>query len=327
MKRFHIHVSVNDLAKSIRFYSTLFGAEPSKVEADYAKWMLDDPRINFAISTHRQPVGVNHLGFQVDSADELRGMHAQLTAADARLIQEDEQACCYARSDKYWVTDPTGIAWETFHTLGNIPVYGDDTPVFDHGTSIVPTQSVEAASKTVCCVPTAKSEPEAKSVWLLRVAMSLQPTIRSGQGADLPAVLALLQGAGLPTADLTSAQALHLWVLEAEESLFGVIGMERFGACALLRSLAVAPSYRQRGLGHQLVARLERDAQADGVEQLVLLTETAEKFFRAIGYEVIDRRHVPEEIKQSAEFRSLCPASAVCMTKLLTSSRAAASHG
>jgi len=160
-KRFHIHVSVDDLAKSIHFYSTLFVAEPSKVDADYAKWMLDDPRMNFVISTHRQPVGVNHVGFQVDSADELRDMRAQLTAADARLIQEDDQACCYARSDKYWVTDPTGIAWETFHTLGNIPVYGEDTPVFDHGSSIVPTQTVGGASKAACCVPTVKSEPEA----------------------------------------------------------------------------------------------------------------------------------------------------------------------
>src|ERR1022692_5072799 len=88
MKRFHSHVSVDDLAESIRFYSTLFGTRPSRVEADYAKWMLDDPRVNFAISTHRQPMGVNHLGFQVDSADELRAMQAQLTAADARLIQE-----------------------------------------------------------------------------------------------------------------------------------------------------------------------------------------------------------------------------------------------
>ena len=156
MKRFHIHVSVGDLAKSIGFYSTLFGVKPSKVEGDYAKWMLDEPRVNFAISTHRQPVGVNHLGFQVDTADELRGMHAQLRAADARLIQEDEQTCCYARSDKYWVTDPTGIAWETFHTLGNIPVYGEDTAVFDHGVSTTPTQTVE----TACCVPKANREPD-----------------------------------------------------------------------------------------------------------------------------------------------------------------------
>jgi amino-acid N-acetyltransferase len=167
-----------------------------------------------------------------------------------------------------------------------------------------------------------------QTVWPLRVVMlSRQPTIRLGQDADLTAVLALLQAAGLPTADLTSVSCLHLWVLEAEDSLIGVVGMERFGARALLRSLAVAPSYQQRGMGHQLVDRLEREAQADDVEQLVLLTETAEKFFRAIGYEVIDRRHVPEEIKQSAEFRSLCPASAVCMSKLLTSSPARVSHG
>src|ERR1700687_668204 len=144
MKRFHVHVSVDDIAQSIRFYSTLFGTEPSRVEADYAKWMLEDPQVNFAISTRRRPVGVDHLGFQVESAEELRGMHAKLTAADARLIQEDGQACCYARSDKYGVTDPTGIAWETFHTLGSIPVYGEDTPV---------SQIAAAPTKTACCVP------------------------------------------------------------------------------------------------------------------------------------------------------------------------------
>ena len=144
MKRFHLHVSVKDLDESVRFYSTLFATEPAVRQADFAKWMLEDPRINFAISTDRQPTGVNHLGFQVDSDDELRSLHTQLQAADAQMIQEDEQACCYARSDKYWVTDPTGIAWETFHTLGSIPVYGEDTPVFNRGASTVPVQ---------CCVP------------------------------------------------------------------------------------------------------------------------------------------------------------------------------
>jgi len=149
MKRFHIHVSVPSLPESIRFYSQLFGATPSVEKSDYAKWMLEDPRLNFAISTRRQPVGVNHLGFQLDSDEELRGMQAQLQAADARMIQEDQQPCCYARSDKYWVTDPTGIAWETFHSLGAIPVYGEDTAVFDHGTSSVPVPASEAQ----CCVP------------------------------------------------------------------------------------------------------------------------------------------------------------------------------
>src|SRR5277367_5732881 len=160
MKRLHVHVSVKELLASIRFYRALFGAEPTVTKTDYAKWMLEDPRVNFAISTHRQPVGVNHLGFQVDSGEELRGMRAQLQAADSQLVQENEQPCCYARSDKYWVTDPTGIAWETFHTLGNIPAYGEDTPVFNHGESTVPVQG-HADSKAACCVPVEKAAPKA----------------------------------------------------------------------------------------------------------------------------------------------------------------------
>jgi catechol 2,3-dioxygenase-like lactoylglutathione lyase family enzyme len=155
MKRFHLHVSVKNLDESIRFYSSLFAEQPAVRQQDYAKWMLKDPRMNFAISTNRQPVGVNHLGFQVDSDEELRGMHQQLRTADSQLIQEDAQACCYARGDKYWVTDPTGIAWETFHTLGSILVYGEDTPVFNHGSSTVPSKG-QAASEG-CCVPTSKS--------------------------------------------------------------------------------------------------------------------------------------------------------------------------
>src|SRR6202047_2247925 len=117
MKRLHVHVSGDDLAQSIRFYSTLFAAEPTVRKADYAKWMLDDPRVNFAISQRGYPVGVNHLGFQVDSADELAAMRAQLTSADHALVEQSGAACCYANSDKCWVTDPTGVAWETFHTL------------------------------------------------------------------------------------------------------------------------------------------------------------------------------------------------------------------
>lgn len=159
MKRFHVHVSVPDLVESIRFYSQIFGREPSVEKSDYAKWMLDDPRINFAISTDRQPVGINHLGFQVDTDEELRDMQGQLQVADARMIQEDEQPCCYARSDKYWVTDPTGIAWETFHTLGSNLIYGEDTPVFGHGESVVPLAVKPGEQKSQYCVPAARSEP------------------------------------------------------------------------------------------------------------------------------------------------------------------------
>ena len=139
MKRFHVHVAVDDLSESVRFYSTLFGAQPSVREVDYAKWMLDDPKVNFAISSRGRDVGVNHLGFQVDSAAELSGMKTQLEAADRSLVEQAAVACCYARSDKYWVTDPSGIAWETFHSLGSVPVYGEADRV--------------DASESGCCIP------------------------------------------------------------------------------------------------------------------------------------------------------------------------------
>lgn len=146
---------------------------------------------------------------------------------------------------------------------------------------------------------------------------STQPSIRLGPSEDLAAVTAMLQGAGLPTEDLTSAPDFHLWVLEVEGDVVGAIGIERFGASALPRSLVIAPACQRRGLGNRLVAQLEQDVQDKGVGQLILLTETAESFFRTNGYEVIDRRSVPVEVTQSAEFRSLCPASAVCMARAL----------
>jgi catechol 2,3-dioxygenase-like lactoylglutathione lyase family enzyme len=140
MKRFHVHVAVNDLDKSIRFYSTVFGSQPTVVKSDYAKWMIEDPRINFAISSRGAEAGVNHLGLQVDSDEELQAMRDQLVAADSGIVEETGANCCYAKSDKYWVTDPQGIAWETYHTLGSIPMFGADS------------QSKEAAS---CCAPPA----------------------------------------------------------------------------------------------------------------------------------------------------------------------------
>jgi len=147
--------------------------------------------------------------------------------------------------------------------------------------------------------------------------LPLQRLIRRGQADDVPAVVSLLEAAGLPTSDLTDVRELKMWVAEAADALIGIVALEPFGSQALLRSLAVVPEYRKRGLGQELVARLERDAEGEGIEQLVLLTETAESFFRRIGYEVTDRRSVRDEVRQSAEFRSLCPVSAVCMTKAL----------
>jgi catechol 2,3-dioxygenase-like lactoylglutathione lyase family enzyme len=145
MKRFHVHVSVPDLDASIRFYSTLFGTEPAVVKGDYAKWMLEDPRVNFAISQRGGKAGLNHLGLQTDSDEELELLNRQLQKADLSTHAEKETACCYARSNKYWVTDPTGIAWETFHTLGEVPTFnGEKEPAL-------------ADAAAACCAPAAQS--------------------------------------------------------------------------------------------------------------------------------------------------------------------------
>lgn len=128
MKRFHVHVGVKNLDESIRFYSGLFGTAPSIHKPDYAKWMLEDPRINFAISQRSTKFGVNHLGLQVDDADELSGIKARFEAADkGSLVDEIGVTCCYAKSDKHWVTDPQGIAWEGWHSLGQVEIFeGED---------------------------------------------------------------------------------------------------------------------------------------------------------------------------------------------------------
>lgn len=145
MKRFHLHLNVNDLAANIGFYSKLFAAEPTRVEADYAKWMLQDPPVNFAISTRGQTAGVDHLGIQTDDPAELAAMKASARAADLALRDDGEGTCCYARSDKHWITDPQGMAWEHFHTLANIPVYSEQAA---------------GASDKACC---AGSRPGAKA--------------------------------------------------------------------------------------------------------------------------------------------------------------------
>jgi len=127
MKRFHVHAHVDDLAASIAFYSKLFAAEPIRVEADYARWMLEDPRVNFAISTRGGRSGVDHLGLQTDTEEELAELKARAQAAGLALLDEGETTCCYARSEKHWITDPQGIAWEQFHTLASIPVFSEST--------------------------------------------------------------------------------------------------------------------------------------------------------------------------------------------------------
>lgn len=126
MKRFHVHVSVEDLDANIRFYSAVFGAAPTVVKDDYAKWMVEDPRVNFAISRRGASAGLDHLGLQVDSDEALTAQRARVEQAEIAALDQAGAACCYAKSDKYWITDPQGIAWETFHSLDAIPVFGTD---------------------------------------------------------------------------------------------------------------------------------------------------------------------------------------------------------
>ena len=126
MKRLHVHVAVPDLGKSIAFYTTLFGAEPVKVKTDYAKWMLDDPRVNFAISRRGRAPGIDHVGVQVDTRAELDEIANRLKAAGQSTFEEEAVNCCYAQGDKSWVSDPSGVRWETFHTFGDATIYGED---------------------------------------------------------------------------------------------------------------------------------------------------------------------------------------------------------
>jgi catechol 2,3-dioxygenase-like lactoylglutathione lyase family enzyme len=138
MKRFHVHVAVEDLEQSVRFYSTLFGAEPTVAESDYAKWMLDNPRVNFAISKRGGAAGVQHLGIQVEDAAELAEVYDRLKRAERPVLDEGSTTCCYARSEKQWIADPQGVAWETFLTHGRSTVYGADGAVAKLAASVKP---------------------------------------------------------------------------------------------------------------------------------------------------------------------------------------------
>ncbi len=144
MKRLHVHVGVDDLSQSIGFYSTLSGADPTVTKDDYAKWMLDDPRVNFAISSGNAHKGVEHLGIQVESESELREVYGRLKAADRPVLEEGATTCCYAKSEKSWIADPQGVVWEAFFTNGEATVYGDSPEL-----SALSAKAAEAN----CCTP------------------------------------------------------------------------------------------------------------------------------------------------------------------------------
>ena len=152
MKRFHVHVSVNDLDANVRFYSTVFGTPPTVLEPDYAKWMLDDPRVNFAISQRGIKPGLDHLGVQVESEAELTALREQVAAAEIAALDQPNAECCYARSDKYWTSDPQGIAWETFHSLASLAVYGDaDRAQPSACCGATPTHAAASGKSATCC--------------------------------------------------------------------------------------------------------------------------------------------------------------------------------
>jgi catechol 2,3-dioxygenase-like lactoylglutathione lyase family enzyme len=149
MKRLHVHIAVADLARSIGFYSTLFGAPPVVLKDDYAKWMLDDPRVNFAISDRAKATGVDHLGIQTETSEELADLAGRLKAAGEVTRDQEATTCCYAKSDKTWVNDPNGLRWETFHTVGEAVTYGENAP------------DIMLAPKAACRAPADKAETPA----------------------------------------------------------------------------------------------------------------------------------------------------------------------
>ncbi len=156
MKRLHLHVAVDNIATATRFYSTLFAAEPTVAKADYAKWMLEDPRVNFAISARGRAAGVEHLGIQVDSGEELNEVYARLRRADAPVLEEGHTTCCYARSQKSWITDPAGVPWEVFHTYGGSAAYGGGESAVDPRlASTARSPDPAPAPARACCGPAA----------------------------------------------------------------------------------------------------------------------------------------------------------------------------
>ena len=146
MKRLHVHIAVDDLDRSIGFYSSLFGARPSVLKRDYAKWMLEDPKVNLAISQRNRVAGIDHLGIQVESDGELRELASRLKSAGERTRDEEAATCCYAQSNKAWVNDPSGVRWETFFTFGDATTYGEDEPAAEPE----PVSS-SCCPKSACC--------------------------------------------------------------------------------------------------------------------------------------------------------------------------------
>lgn len=163
MKRFHVHVAVDDLAASVAFYGKLFGQSPSKLQPDYAKWMLEDPRVNFAISLRGHAAGVNHFGMQADSPEELADLKALADdASGGATLDQGETACCYAKSEKHWTVDPQGLAWEHFLTMSDAAAFGEDSAT-QSGACCIPLRASNASdAREACCVPQEAAQGKAQ---------------------------------------------------------------------------------------------------------------------------------------------------------------------
>lgn len=150
MKRLHIHLAVENLEQNVEFYTTLFACQPSVQHDDYAKWMLDDPRVNFAISNRSMKTGIDHLGIQAENDNELQAIKQNLEETQNPIEVQEGTACCYSRSDKYWITDPQGIAWESFHSLNSIPTFNDEkeSSASEDNSTCCPTENESSSS---CC--------------------------------------------------------------------------------------------------------------------------------------------------------------------------------
>jgi catechol-2,3-dioxygenase len=159
MKRMHIHVAVEDIPRSVHFYSAMFAAQPTVIKDDYAKWMLEDPRVNFAISMHGAKPGLDHFGIQVESQDELHEVYQRLQEADSPVLEEGATTCCYAQSEKSWIADPQGISWETFLTTGESTTYGNSRSIsadlvrVSQEATACCAPSIKPAAATACCAP------------------------------------------------------------------------------------------------------------------------------------------------------------------------------
>lgn len=149
MKRLHVHVTVPNIEESVKFYSTLFGAQPIKLKSDYAKWLLEDPKVNFAISSRNQKTGFDHFGIQVEEDSELNEVRERLSKADVKTFDEGETTCCYAKAEKSWVMDPAGLPWETYKMMEDAETFGTDRK--------------EEPQAAACCAPTTVIQPQKKS--------------------------------------------------------------------------------------------------------------------------------------------------------------------